>query len=78
MTLFCLSGKVIQMLSISFNNFLFFPGSSYASTRSTRALTENAVNEYPKAYLFQFWMTELFPVFRYFKQCYREHPYMCG
>lgn len=24
MTLFCLSGKVIQMLSISFNNFLFF------------------------------------------------------
>lgn len=56
----------------------FFSGSSYASTRSTRALTENAVNEYPKAYLFQFWMTELFPVFRYFKQCYREHPYMCG
>ena len=34
----------------------FISGSSCIATGSTRALTENAVNEHPKVYLFQFWM----------------------
>lgn len=56
----------------------FIFGASHAATSSTRALIENAVDEQPKVYLFQFLTMQLFPAFHYLKQRYKEHSYTCG